>query len=171
MKLVKENISFIRGEDPKDALGIGQRYLIEKWLEEMKIYYYTINDDMSIDVRGHIQIKEKIIELPEYIKFNYITRDFEILHNENLINLRGAPIKVGEDCLLTENKNLKSFVGAPKHIGQSFYCRKLDINSLEGFPKYIGNTLYLGIQTLKDVSNVEIRKVCKIKGSIKREGY
>ena len=43
--IVRESISFTRGNDPKNVLGIGQRYLIEKWLDEMDIEKYIINDE------------------------------------------------------------------------------------------------------------------------------
>ena len=60
--LVRESISFTRGNDPKNVLGIGQRYLIEKWLDEMDIEKYIINDDMTINIKrsgGYININNK----------------------------------------------------------------------------------------------------------------
>jgi len=172
MKLVRETISFERGGDPKEVLGIGQRYLIEKWLEEMDISNYKINDDMSIDVKGDVEIKKLIEEIPEYIQFNYVSKDFSLFENPNLKSLRGFPKKVGIDCLITRNIKLQSFIGAPEYIEGSFYCRKLpNITSLEGFPKFIGKDLLLGNTTLNNISSQEIRKNCKIKGTIDRDGF
>lgn len=101
MKLVKEYLlEFERGNDPKEVLGIGQRHLIEKWLNDHKIKYYTINDDFTIDIHGHLDLllplTEKIEYLPDYIQFNYIDGYFDI----------------GE---------LKSTKGLPKHVNSSIF--------------------------------------------------
>ena len=49
-KLVRENISFKKHTDPKTALGLGERALIEQWLDKyFKIKTYQINSDFSID--------------------------------------------------------------------------------------------------------------------------
>jgi hypothetical protein len=169
MKLVKESISFVRGDNPKSILGIGEYHLIKKWLDEMYIFNYHINDDMSIDVKGHVEIKKIIEELPEYIQFNHVTGDFLLFENPKIKSLRGCPKKVDIDCLITRDEKLKKFIGAPVYIGRNFYCRKLpNIKSLEGFPEYIGGNLYLGTTTLKYVYDAEIRKNCKIYGIIKR---
>ena len=49
-------------------LGVGQEAQIKKWLDEHKIRNYTINDDLTIDVNGNVNLcyyKEE--QLPDYI--------------------------------------------------------------------------------------------------------
>ena len=35
--IVRENINFQRGLEPKDSLNIGKRSLIEKWLKDISL--------------------------------------------------------------------------------------------------------------------------------------
>ena len=114
--LVKESLSFTRGNEPKDTLGIGQRYLIEKWLEEMHIKYYTINDDLTINVFSSLYLADKnLTEIPEYIQFNQVKFHF--------------------NC---QNNKLTSLRGCPNMVRKNFYCDSNLLTSLEGCPKYVG---------------------------------
>lgn len=77
-------------------LGVGQKTLIKKWIEEnCKLVLdasYTINDDMTIDVDGSIIIDEyDKKELPDYIQFNKVRTRFSI-SSDKLESLRGCPI-------------------------------------------------------------------------------
>ena len=78
---------------------------VEKWLKEHRIKNYTINDDLTIDVKGGVHLygyKEK--QLPEYIQFGRVDRSFNI----------GA-------------SNLTTLVGCPQYVGGDFYycsCNK-----------------------------------------------
>ena len=52
MKLIRESLSFERGMNPKDSMGVGKIAQIKSWLYEMEIENYTINPDFTIDVEG-----------------------------------------------------------------------------------------------------------------------
>ena len=119
--LVKESISFQRGVDPKDVLGIGKRFLIEKWLDEMGILNRCeINADLTIDSRYSIKLSyKKLVKFPEYIQFRKCDNIFSVQNNK-LISLRGCPIHV-ELMFSCSNNNLTSLEGCPKKAG-AFYC-------------------------------------------------
>jgi len=119
--IVKESISFQRGVDPKDALGIGKRYLIEKWLDEMGILNRCIiNKDLTIDSNSNIKISHKdLVKFPDYIQFKRVNAFFSV-QNNNLISLRGCPIHV-ETMFSCSNNNLTSLEGCLQKAG-AFYC-------------------------------------------------
>jgi len=119
--IVRESISFERGKDPKKTLGIGQRYFIEKWLDEMEIKNYHINDDFTIDIikkpgfDGRVDISNRdLIELPEYIQFNIVPGYFAISNN-----------------LLTTLR------GCPKYVSNNFWCSRNELTSLEFCPEIV----------------------------------
>ena len=157
MKLVKESISFQRGIDPKETLGIGQKYLIEKWLEEMKIKDYIIRDDMTIDV-GAVELRDKgIVMLPEYIKFNRVG-EFQIRRNK-LISLRGSPEYV-ETFFVCDNNQLTSLKYSPKECGY-FSCTGNLLTSLEGCPKIVHNDFWCEDNS-KQFTIQEVLQYCKV---------
>jgi hypothetical protein len=140
--LVRESISFQRGVDPKKALDIGERYLIEKWLKEMESYDtymadVVINDDLTIDAKI-INLEEMNLEkFPEYIQFNNVTGYFSCAHNK-LISLRGCP-----------------------KITRDFYCHDNQLISLRGCPKIITRSLFC-YSNKKYFSEEEIKKFCTV---------
>jgi hypothetical protein len=171
MKLVKEYISFERGVDPKNILGIGQRYLIEKWLEEMNIKYYTINDDMTITVKENIDFYPHLKNnLPDYIQFLSVEGHLDFFRCP-ITTLRGCPEYVGDyfGCPLTKVTSLKY---GPKEV----FCNKNNRNlgyaandakliSLEGLPKKIDGNLWI-YRNPKVFTIEEIRNVCDVTGKI-----
>ena len=117
--LVKESISFERGTDPKEMLGIGQKTLIKRWLDEMGVTNYIINDDLTIDVDGDVRLYNKnLSKLPDYIQFGYVKLNFQINDNK-LTTLKGCPFRVGRDFFCNHNQ-LYSLEYLPKIIGQDF---------------------------------------------------
>ena len=81
---------------------------------EYNITNYTINDNLSIDVNGDVYLfDEYFIELPLY--FNIITGDFALKFN-----------------------NLFSLKGAPKYVGDEFYCYGNKIKTLYNIPEVKG---------------------------------
>lgn len=130
MKLVKENINFERGLDPKEALGIGSKKAIIDWLNSFPYFVsrhnYTINNDLSIDVKSEFPIElQGCIDLfpngefPHYINFNH-TGDFDV-DNCGLKSLRGCPKKIDGyfSCQMNE---LTSLEDGPKEVRGSYYC-------------------------------------------------
>lgn len=145
-------------------LGVGQEALIKKWLDEHKIKKYTINDDWTIDVKGHVVLEgytEK--HLPEYIQFGKVVGFFTINESPNLETLKGCPKEVGIDFYCFNCKNLKSLKGCPEKVGGNFSCRKCSkLESLENCPKEVGrdfNCSNCGKQFTED----DVKKVCKVK--------
>ena len=119
---------------------------------------YTINDDLSIDVAGGVNLAYKNLEhLP--LKFNYVSGNFlcrinklkslegcprtvngSFFCNDNeLKTLEGSPQTIGGDFLCYENE-LKSFEGSPQTVGGGFYCADNELRDLEYFPEVDGST-------------------------------
>ena len=130
MKLINETLNedFKRGGgDALGNMGIGKKYLIESWLDSIKISDYELDENLEINVLNgtstwlnfNSTIKNT---LPDYIQFNIVAGSFNA--NEcDLISLKGCPRKVTGTFFCSRNYNLRSLEGAPLYIGGSFYCR------------------------------------------------
>jgi hypothetical protein len=89
------------------------------------IVAYTINNDLSVDVRGDVDLYEKnLTELP--LQFNKVSGNFYCSKN-NLTTLKGCPSYVRRDFMCGSNYPLKSLEYCPKHIGGDFYCGFLNL--------------------------------------------
>ena len=185
MKLVRESISFQRYKDPKRALGVGARVLIEEWLEEMSVENYVINDDLTIDVNGRVNLSHKnLSSFPEYIKFRNVSgyffcdnnqltslegcpstvEGFFYCDNNQLTSLEGCPSNVRESFSCNNNQ-LISLKGCPSSVGRSFFCNNNQLTSLEGCPSTVGGSFFCR-NNKKQFSEEEVRKYCKVKGNI-----
>jgi len=63
-----ESIEFERGIEPKQALSLGKKALIKKWFDDLGIpsSQYTINVDLSIKVKGRLDLEgANITSLPD----------------------------------------------------------------------------------------------------------
>jgi hypothetical protein len=95
-------------------LGVGQEALIKKWLNEHNITNYTINDDLTIDVKGEVYLKgftDK--KLPDYIQFRKVTGEFYIVSSNELESLEGVPEEVGGSFFCSDCSKLKFLEGCP----------------------------------------------------------
>lgn len=133
--------------DKKDKLtnlGIGQKAPIKAWLDEYKIENYIINDDLTIDVNGSVNISDMWIEeFPSYIRFGIVTGDFDSNNNE-----------------------LISLIGCPRTIGGDFhYCLNTGV-SLDGFPQSIGGNFYCCHCMVPDSEIIKVSKLNVVKGKI-----
>jgi len=163
MKIVKEELTFIRHEDPYMNAGVGSEVPIRKWLDKMKIENYKINPDFTIDVHlrsngrnANVNLDSKgLTELPEYIQFNNIEGSFWISNNK-LKSLRGCPFSIKNyfDC---SNNNLSSLEYFPKKVGT---YERYD-NKMKGNSNGVDCT-----GNVRKFSKEEIYDVCKIIGSI-----
>jgi hypothetical protein len=94
MKLVSESLdmyNFEKKSDPLVSLEVGQIALITKWLDEMNVKDYTINDDFTIDVNGDVDLSDKnLVKFPDYIKFSKVKGGF-YCYNNQLVSLEGCP--------------------------------------------------------------------------------
>jgi len=84
MKLVRENISFQRGVDPKTSLSIGRKALIDEWFKTWAPdVYYTIDSNLNIEVKGSLDLSEKNVDiLPE----NLTVRGYLNLYKSSILN-------------------------------------------------------------------------------------
>lgn len=108
---------------------------IKNFCEKYNITNYTINDDLSIDVDGNVDIEYNIFgdiivldEIP--IKFNKVTGWFQC-DNNNLTTLKNCPTYVGKNFSCDEN-NLTSLEHSPEFVGGSFDCYFNPLESLDG---------------------------------------
>jgi len=67
---------------------------IESWLGEMDIQHFSINDDFTVDVAGHVYLtSKKLKNLP--VQFGMVEGSF-YCNNNQLTSLLGSPHTVGE---------------------------------------------------------------------------
>jgi len=118
--------------------------------ERYRIKNYTINDDLSIDVDGDVNLSYGNLEyLP--LKFNYVSGNF-YCNNNALESLEGSPQTVGGGFQCSQNE-LKTLEGCPQTVNGNFLCFGNELKDLEYFPEvsgnvYIkGNTVYLLVYT------------------------
>jgi hypothetical protein len=91
-RYVNETFSFERSSsDPLKNLSIGKRAQIIKWLDSFGITNYTINDDLTIDVKGDVNIDHRSLTcFPSFIKFNKVSGNF-YCYNNQITSLEGCP--------------------------------------------------------------------------------
>lgn len=120
---------FTADSDPISDMGIGVRARIEKWLKEHNIYNYTLNDDLTIDVDGPVNLSYELNgNLPDYIKFSHITNGYFMSTHNNMTSLKGSPKTIDKGNanyrgnFEVNNNNLTSLKYAPKKISGNFIC-------------------------------------------------
>ena len=152
---------FERSDDIKISLQLGKRVPIVKWLDTMGVKYYTINPDLAIDVEGDVKLSYKnLIEFPDYIKFNYVSGDFDCYNNQ-LTSLKGCPTSVGGGFYCSNNQ-LTSLEGCPTSVGRYFNCSGNRLTSLKGCPTKVGGDFYCWNNPGK-FTKEDVLEVCKVK--------
>jgi hypothetical protein len=112
---------------------------IDAICKKYRIENYTINEDGSIDVNGHIDLTyKKLTKLP--LKLRNVMGHFYCSNNK-LVSLEGAPQKVRGIFSCSDNQ-LTSLEGGPISVGDSFYCHNNKLTTLEGYPDYVGSNFY-----------------------------
>lgn len=105
-------LEFEKGQDPRSAMGIGQRAKIDKWFDELfpeeqrwgpEKPKYRINDDLSIDIDGEFTLPWKAEEIPDFIKFGTIRGDLNITRKEGIKDLDWFPKKIEGDLEFYSN--------------------------------------------------------------------
>jgi hypothetical protein len=113
---------------------------VEQILSILEVENYKINDDLSVDVNGSVDIsgveKLKLRLIP--IQFGKVSGYFFCKKNE-LITLEGSPKEVGGVFNCGDNQ-LTSLEGAPKKVGGGFICSRNRLTSLEGSPEKVGGS-------------------------------
>jgi hypothetical protein len=97
-------ITFKKSDNHLVSLGVGQVSLITKWLDEMGVTNYTINDDLTIDINGDVDLSHRDLDkFPSYVKFGRVGGYFDCSSNQ-LVSLNGSPIKVCGNFSCSNNK-------------------------------------------------------------------
>lgn len=115
---------------------------IKEWLDKKGISNYTINDDLTVDVNGEVNLnatKSKgngLTEIP--IQFGEIKGNFYIANNR-LTTLVGSPRKVDGIFNIVGNE-LTDLKGSPQYVDGRFYSAFNRLTSLEGCPEYVGGS-------------------------------
>jgi len=110
---------------------------------------YTINDDLSIDVNGDVELDSKNLKyLP--LKFNYIGGGFYCPYNVELKSLEGCPQTVNGDFYCYYNK-LKSLEGCPQTVNGDFYCFNNNLKTLKGCPQTVNGNFSCDNNELKSL--------------------
>ena len=109
--------------------------------EKYEIENYIINDDLSIDVDGDVELDSKNLKyLP--LKFNYVSGYFTCARNK-LKTLKGSPQTVNGGFFCHHNE-LKSLEGCPQTVDGNFICNDNKLTDLEHFPEVNGIILLIG---------------------------
>jgi len=118
--------------------------------KKYKIIDYTINDDLSIDVDGDVELYRQRLEyLP--LKFNYVSGNFNCFVNK-LKTLEGSPQTVFGYFNCGGNE-LKSLEGSPQTVGGRFNCYFNELVSLEGSPQTVDGDFDCSYNELKDLEH------------------
>lgn len=92
---------------------------IIEWLDKYGVEHYTINDNLTIDVDGNVDLNFKSLsEIP--FKFNIVNGVFNCSFN-NLISLKNCP-NVVNSSFYCMNNQLISLEYCPKIIKGLFWC-------------------------------------------------
>ena len=105
---------------------------VEDWLISMKIANYVINEDLTVDVEGNVNISYKNLkEIP--VKFGKINGGFSCSDNA-LTSLEGCPRIVNGSFYCNYN-HLGSLDYCPEVINGSFNCSNNEINKFKRMSK------------------------------------
>lgn len=100
---------------------------VKHWLDDRGIKNYTINEDLTVDVDGDVDLKGyQLTHLP--VQFGEVQSTFQINLN-----------------------HLTTLKGCPKYVGGYFYCDDNNLTSLEGCPTYIGGDFHCDYNKLKEL--------------------
>jgi hypothetical protein len=129
---------------------------VESILNKYKITNYTINDDLTVDVDGGVDLYGKSLTVIP-VQFGKVTKYFDCSGNQ-LASLQGAPREVSGGFWCHANK-LISLQGAPREVGGSFKCSENQLTSLKGSPREVGRDFWCFnnpmLKTLEGIGNVD----------------
>lgn len=139
-----------------DSPFLTHRDEIKNWLLKMNIKYFSIDDNLIVNVNGSVDLSEKKLAfLP--VQFGEVKGQFNISENR-LQSLEGAPQIVTSDYYCSNNK-LKSLKGVPSIIQGEFFCDNNQLTTLEFSP-----------HTVKSHFNCSHNKIKSLKGGPKEVG-
>jgi hypothetical protein len=112
---------------------------IEDWLERHYIEDYYIHDNLTVDVKGNVNLLHLgLTELP--VQFGVIDGTFICSHNK-LTSLKGCPYEVKESFACCNNQ-LSNLNHCPEKVGCNFLCEHNPIIYLRNFNCSIGGDFY-----------------------------
>jgi hypothetical protein len=124
----------------------------EHWCKKLQLFDYNINLDNTVDVGVSVYIFDikTMYNIP--IQFGIVGGSFDCYRN-NLLSLKGSPIKVGGsyDC---NSNQLISLEGCSEKIGGYFNCGNNKITSLIDGPKEVGTNYYFGNNKIKSLKGL-----------------
>ena len=90
--------------------------IVEDWLKFYSIKNYTINEDLSVDVRDDVYLSAVGLlgELP--VRFVIVVGSFDC-ENNKLTSLEGFPINIS-GCLYCSSNKLTNLMGCPEVNGR-----------------------------------------------------
>lgn len=92
---------------------------VEKLCKKYNLRFYTINDDLSVDVEDNVELSRKYLDyIP--LNFNYVKYTF-----------------------FCDLNDLSSFKGCPKEIGGDLRITSNDIDNLDYFPRKIDGNIHI----------------------------
>lgn len=119
---------------------------IERLCHEYEIYRYTINEDLSVDVRGSVDLLRcDLTKMP--FQFGEVTGDFNCGHNI-LETLEGCPKRVGGSFAFGYNY-IESLDWFPSQVGGDIYGSNNKLTSFEGLPSTLNGSLLLSHNDIK----------------------
>ena len=114
----------------RELVVFRSRIAVESWLDRSGIFNYTINEDLSVDVAGHVSLSSRSLTcIP--VRFRNIAGNFNLFNNQ-LTSLVGCPIEVSGIFYCGKNK-LTDLVGCPAVVSGNFDCSENELVSLKGF--------------------------------------
>ena len=124
---------------------------IDLLCKEYNIVNYSINDDLSIDVQGDVNLNNlKLKSLP--LRFSRVSGYFSC-HSNLLTTLEGCPREVGEHFSCYSNR-LTTLEGGPREVGGHFYCHSNHLTTLEGCPREVGRDFYCSNNPVYEIINI-----------------
>lgn len=126
---------------------------IDKWLDKMMINNYTINDDLTIDVDGTVNLDGKGLDSLPY-KFGYV-KDYFTCERNALQDMTNMPHTVGKDWHVSDN-NIVSLVGMPKVLGKTINFKHNQVTSFEGIAPDFKETIDARDNHLKTLDNLPL---------------
>ena len=153
MKSLKEKL--VREGLIKRQAGMDIKAKIEAWLEEHDITNYTINKDLTIDVRTNVKFyKFEEAELPEFIQFGKCEGSFTFSYCDNLKSLRGCPREVQYSFSCIACPKLESLKYCPEICRGGFRISTCPVTSMKYAPKYIGDVLDMTSTNIKSLEGL-----------------
>ena len=114
---------------------------VENWLILMGVENYIINEDLTVDVNGDVDIScKKLKKMP--INFSVINGNFDCSYNE-LTDLKDCPKEI-RGYFNCGSNYLTSLEGFPKEIKGSFNCIANKLTNLKYCPEIINGSFYCG---------------------------